>query len=240
MSSKEAYTGTGAWPWNTVQIYITDFFNSRIARINSLNGSGWTTFGSFGHDVNQFFGPWSIWVGQKGPVLQTGVETRIYVTDTDNHRIVRINNMSGVGWTTLGTKGSGAHQFNRPTGLSLDNQNRIYVADSENARVVRFNDMTGAGWTTFGTKGSGVNQFNDPYGLCLDSAGRIYIADSLNGRIVRFNDMAGTGWMSFGEPGSGVGKFDNIQDVRVSGSKIYAADFFHSRIVSIDDMTGAG
>jgi hypothetical protein len=39
----------------------------------------------------------------------------LYVTDYFNHRVVRMNDITGAGWTTLGTQGSGVMQFNLPT-----------------------------------------------------------------------------------------------------------------------------
>jgi hypothetical protein len=84
------------------------------------------------------------------------------VADNGNHRIVRMNDMTGAGWTTLGTGGSGANQFHFPEFVFVDGAGRIYVNDLENHRIVRMNDMTGAGWTTLGALGSGANQFNRP------------------------------------------------------------------------------
>ena len=90
---------------------------------------------------------------------------QIFVADQSNHRIVRINDMTGAGWTSFGSTGSGVNQFNVPTGIFVNAGGQIFVADQTNHRIVRINDMTGAGWTTFGSLGSGVNQFADPTGI---------------------------------------------------------------------------
>src|SRR3989304_5779438 len=74
---------------------------------------------------------------------------RIYVVDSENHRIVRISDMAARGWTVLGRPGSGVREFSSPAGLALDARGRIYVADSGNHRTLRMDDITGAGWTTF-------------------------------------------------------------------------------------------
>lgn len=81
-----------------------------------------------------------------------------YVGDWDNGRVVRMNDMSGAGWTTLGKEGTGVNQFSHPSGVFVDGVGRIYVADYGNFRVVRVNDMSGAGWTTLGTTGAGVSR----------------------------------------------------------------------------------
>jgi DNA-binding beta-propeller fold protein YncE len=90
---------------------------------------------------------------------------RIYVADRENNRIVRMNDMTGAGWTTFGAEGSGTNQFNDPFSIFVDGAGRIYVTDNRNNRIVRMNDMTGAGWTTFGTAGSGTNQFRRSVGI---------------------------------------------------------------------------
>jgi hypothetical protein len=50
---------------------------------------------------------------QGGPVL------RIYVSDNGNNRIVRMDDMTGAGWTAFGSVGSGTDQFNSPAGIAL-------------------------------------------------------------------------------------------------------------------------
>jgi hypothetical protein len=42
---------------------------------------------------------------------------KIYVADTGNARLVRINDLSGTDWTNFGSRGSGVNQFNFPTGM---------------------------------------------------------------------------------------------------------------------------
>lgn len=175
---------------------------------------------------------------------------RIYVADTDNHRIVRVNDMSGAGWTATGSAGAGPKQFNKPRGVFVDRSGRIYVADSGNHRIVRIDDMSGAGWTTFGafTGGSSKDKpgnLIDPGAIFVDAAGTIYIADIGSGydlrRIVRIDDMAGGGWTSFGTWGRDVNRFDSPGGIVVDGSgKIYVADTANHRIVRINDMAGGG
>jgi len=54
---------------------------------------------------------------------------RIYVADTYNSRIVRIDDMSGTNWTSFGTYGSDVAQFSNPSGISIDAAGGIYVMD---------------------------------------------------------------------------------------------------------------
>src|SRR5437899_12738395 len=44
---------------------------------------------------------------------------KIYVADESNNRIVRMDDMTGAGWTPFGTSGSGPNQFNLPVRVFL-------------------------------------------------------------------------------------------------------------------------
>jgi sugar lactone lactonase YvrE len=163
-------------------IYIADTLNNRIVRMADMSGSLWTSRGAplnaIGSGYGEFYSPRGIAVDSGG---------RIYVADTYNNRIARMDDISGVGWTTLGgtTSGSDPGQFFLPGGIALDSSGRIYVADTYNNRIVKMNDMSGSGWTTFGAYGTGPGQFIVPGGIALDSKGRVYVADTGNYRIVR-------------------------------------------------------
>jgi streptogramin lyase len=166
---------------------------------------------------------------------------QIYVVDYANHRIVRMDDMAGTGWTSFGTRGAGDNQFQGPFGNFVDGTGRIYVVDRSNHRIVRMDNMAGAGWTSFGTGGSDRNQFRWPNSVFVDGAGRIYVADQGNHRIVRMDDMAGAGWTSFGTQGADPNQFTYPSGVFVDGvGRIYVADTANSRIVRMDDMAGTG
>src|SRR5713226_5049169 len=143
--------------------------------------------------------------GAQAPASSAG----IFVADTGNNRTVRIDDMTGAGWTTLGgpAAGQGINQFNALRGVFVDTAGRMYAGDASNNRIVRVNDMTGAGWSTLGAPGPGTNQFSRPHGIFVDRAGRIYVTDNGNNRIARMNDMTGAGWITFGSEGSGTNQF---------------------------------
>src|SRR5437667_9808479 len=93
---------------------------------------------------------------------------RIYITDSEDDRIVRINNMSRKGSTWLGERGG--KQFSEPRGIFVDGAGRIYIADASNHRIVRMDDMTGAGWTALGTcsqphQCAGTKEVSQPRGI---------------------------------------------------------------------------
>ena len=102
---------------STGHIYIADFDNARIVRMDDMAGTNWTTVGTFGVGTGQFFAPAGLFVDATG---------RIYVADyggaagygADNH-IVRMDDMTGANWTTLGTLGAGLKEFASPTAVWL-------------------------------------------------------------------------------------------------------------------------
>jgi streptogramin lyase len=163
----------------------------------------------------------------------------IYIADTGNMRIVHVDDISGAGWASFGSFGSGRNQFTSPSSVCVGPDGSIYVADSDNARIVRFSDMTGANWTAYGTQGAGQGQFHSPGAVFVGSDGRIYVADTLNDRIVRMDDMAGAGWTTLGTQGNGTGEFYQPQSLFVAAdNRIYVADTQNLRVVRIDNMSG--
>jgi hypothetical protein len=223
------------------KMYVTDGLNNRLIEVNvsgTLDTSGWASFGSAGSGVNQFGGA----AGRIGDVA-VDATGRIYITDPGNNRIVRIDNMSGAGWTTFGTAGSGVGQFMLASGIALDAAGRIYVTDESANRVIRIDDMTGANWAEMGpvAGGSGVGEFDSPTSIAIRNTGageKIYVTDRDNNRVVQMTDIAGGGWTAFGTGGQ-------IQDqpggVSIdSTGRIYFTQFFRNRIVRIDTIGGAG
>ena len=164
----------------------------------------------------------------------------LFIADTYNNRIVRMDSMAGANWITFGSHGAGTNKFQLPWGIAVDAAGKIYVTDGGNCRVVRIDDMSGANWTSLGHCGSGSHQFNNPTGLFVDAAGNIYVADTGNNRIVRVNDIAGDGWKTYGAAGSGTGQFASPEGVAVDAAgKIYVADMNNFRLVRMDDISGA-
>ena len=118
---------------------------------------------------------------------------RMYVADSDNHRIqVYTFDLDGtpVYSTTIGvTDGPGddnAH-FDRPAQIVIDSSNRLYVTDSNNYRVQRCSYAGGWTCTTVhgaGSAGDGPGELDWTYGLGIDASNdHVYVVDSGNGRV---------------------------------------------------------
>lgn len=114
---------------------------------------------------------------------------RIYVAD--GNRIVRMNDITGNGWTSFGSHGSGRGQFNYIVGLAVDSKGRIYASDFFNNRIVKIDDITGAGWAEYRT---GIRE---PKGVATDMYDRLYVALPVGDRVLRMDDITGAGLKLF-------------------------------------------
>ncbi|MCW3095366.1 MAG: repeat containing protein, partial [Chthonomonadaceae bacterium] len=215
-------------------IYITDTGNNRLVRIDDVSGKGWTSLGSTAStEANHFDKPQGLYVDENEP-------SHIYVADTGNCRIVRMDDMTGANWEIFGRRGDGASQFNQPTGIFVDGSDHLHVADRNNDRIATTDDMTGTHWLELGKQGSGENQFSYPNAIFVDPSEHMYVADSnnipakvVNNRIVRMDDMYGLNWISY------KGSFARPSGIFVDhANHIYVTDSLNDNLSRMDDMHG--
>ncbi|MCW3096792.1 MAG: repeat containing protein [Chthonomonadaceae bacterium] len=179
------------------------------------------------------------------PLAQGGSVPHLYIADgawdSEDCRIVRLDDLTGKGWTNFGSKGSKeATEFGSVSDVAVDSKRRIYGVDQERNRVVRIDDMSGKGLIAFGKPGKQRGQFNYPCGICIDAQDRIYVTDTSAemgpkaNRVIRMDDMTGKNWQVFDllEEPTGV-------SVDKDG-RIYIANYAGSSITRIDSMDGKG
>ena len=127
-------------------------------------------------------------------------EGNLYVADTMNHRVRKVDSETGIISTLAGTgqarfsgDGGPAHQatLNEPAALAVDDAGQLYVADQSNHRVRVVDLKTGVIRTVAGTgiatydgdgKAAVDTALAGPSGLALMD-NRLYIADTFNGRV---------------------------------------------------------
>ena len=141
--------------------------------------------------VSQMIGSKGTGLGQLECPEKIAVDAqgRIYVADM--HRVVRMNDITGNGWTAFGSHGAGNGQFNYLRGLAVDRKGRIYVSDFFNNRIIRIDDMNGGGWTSYST-----GQWQ-PEGIAVDSFDRLYITLPVPNQVLRLDDISGAGLKTF-------------------------------------------
>jgi sugar lactone lactonase YvrE len=184
-------------------LYIADYGNNRIRRVDATTGII-TTIAGNGFTDNNGFGGFS---GDGG--LATSAEVNnpegiaidsagnLYIADTRNERIRMVTAATGIistiaGNGTLGYGGDGiaatATELGNPDGIAVDSLGNVYIAEGSRVRRV---DATGIITTVAGVGFAGYNGDNIPatraqvtaVDVAVDSSGSLYLADNANFRI---------------------------------------------------------
>ena len=128
----------------------------------------------------------------------------LYISDTGNNLVRKIDRRSGFLVTVAGTGDAGNSgdldlaenaQLNKPSALVFDERGNLFIADTGNHQIRwveprRHLIFTIAGTGKRGFSGDGDRKctdsaFSNPTGLAVDKLGRLYIADTDNQRIRR-------------------------------------------------------
>lgn len=178
----------------------------------------------------------------------------LYVSDHDNHRVIKWPTGSLLGSIVAGTgvAGSGLNQLSKPTGIFVDASFNLYVVDSLNYRVMlwRRNASFGVKVAGSGSQGNNLSSFAFATGLYVDSQGCIYLCDSDNHRVIRWVQNATNAVIVAGTGVAGGGSqklyYPFGIDFHEVNSFLYVADYVNHRIqrfnvnVSLDGTTVAG
>ena len=115
----------------------------------------------------------------------------VYVSDLDNHRVMKWVKGAREGVVVAGGQGEGNSlaQLSEPRGIFVDQMGSVYVADSANSRVMRWVKGAKEGEVIAGGYGSGSQdkQLRGPIGVLLDNRGNLYVLDQYNNRVQRFD-----------------------------------------------------
>ena len=177
-------------------IHILDASNYRVQKW-SRNGSNGTTVAGITRVVgspasnNTFAYSYGIYVD---------IFEFLYVSDGENHRVLRFppgstSGTSGVVVAGTGTSASGPSDLSYPFGIFVDQARSIYIADTDNHRIQLWIHGVCAGVTVAGTgtAGATASQLYNPVAVIVDSNQVMYIVDQGNNRIHRWavGDCAG-------------------------------------------------
>jgi DNA-binding beta-propeller fold protein YncE len=188
-------------------MYVADTLNNRVRRIdasgvvNTIAGTGAAGFSGDGGPATAAALAWP-----HGTAVDPG-GTVLYVADSANHRVRRVDLASGVISTVAGTgipgpagdggPATGAH-LSDPKAVAVGPAGDLWIADTGNDRVRRVDTAgvitTVAGTGTAGFSGDGgpatAAALDGPRGLAFGPAGELFIADDNNDRVRRV-DAAG-------------------------------------------------
>jgi sugar lactone lactonase YvrE len=205
-------------------IYIADTDNHRVRKVDT--GGVITTIAGTGNDTYAGDGGLAIDADLRKPRgLYVDPSGNIYIADTDNHCVRKIDAETGIITTVAGTGGAGGYsgdgdlavnaKLNKPHAVYMDTSGNIYIADTDNHRIRKVDVETGIITTIAGTGKDDYSgddgpatdaELRKPRGLYVDTSGNIYIyiADTDN-HCVRKIDV-GTGIITT-RAGTGVGGF---------------------------------
>jgi sugar lactone lactonase YvrE len=190
-------------------IYVAEFHNNVIRKIDSKTGristvAGCGLKGSMGDGgpavCAQLNGPEGVFVDSSG---------NIYIADTYNHKIRKVDAKTGAIKTIAGTGHAGYDgdgikaddtRLDQPSGIVVDSKGNVYFNDYKNDRVRKIDTSgyisTYAGTGIPGYSGDGGPAYkagiNDVYGLAIDRHDNLYIMDSLNFSIRKVDAATGT------------------------------------------------
>jgi hypothetical protein len=197
---------------------VADTRNFRVRRISAETGNIETVAGSGARGAGGDGGPpleaqFSFQKGldQMGPfgdnpepggALALDAQGRLYIADTENHRIRRVDFAANVidvvaGTGTPGFSGDGgpatSAELNYPRDIEIGPDGRLFIADADNQRVRVVDPATGtittvAGNGAYGFSGDGgparEASLGRPFGVALWK-GDLYVTDTMNNRIRR-------------------------------------------------------
>jgi sugar lactone lactonase YvrE len=191
-------------------LFIVDAQNLRIRRIAATTGviqtvAGTGTRGDGGDGGPPLAAQFSFQEDgdnpEPGGAIALDAQGRLYIADTLNDRVRRVDLAAGrietvAGTGTRGASGDGgpatAAQLADPRDLEISPDGRLFIADTENHKVRVVDLETGIIQTVAGTGQSGATgdggdarkaQLYRPFGIAFDAAGDLYIADTLNNVI---------------------------------------------------------
>jgi len=157
--------------------------------------------------------------GDGGPAVQAKLnfpsavavadDGSLFIADTWNHRIRKIDVHTGVISTIAGTGQAkfygdngpaGNAALNEPVALAINGEHQLFIADQSNNRIRKIDLSSGVITTVVGTGESGYNgdgapgpdtALAGPSGLTIDPDGNLYIADTFSSRIRKLDRQTG-------------------------------------------------
>jgi sugar lactone lactonase YvrE len=189
-------------------LYIADTHNQRIRKLSLTTGIITTIAGSTAGFSGDSASALSAQLNLP-TALAVDASANLYIADTNNHRIRKLNLTTGIISTIAGNGTQGysgdsgpaiSAVIDSPTGIAADASSNLYLADTHNHRIRKIAATTGIITTIAGTGSPGFSGDTTaataanlalPHGLTADSAGNLYLADTANHRIRRIDATTG-------------------------------------------------
>jgi len=237
-------------------LYIADADNGRVRKvsggtISTIAGNGLYKFAGDGGQASDAL------LNRPGAAA-AGANGDIYIADTWNHRVRRIDPTGAIrtvaGNGQPGFAGDGgpaaSASLSAPSHVAVDAAGNLYVADTLNNRIRKVNtagliSTVAGGGLSLGDGGPATAaQLSQPMAVLPDAAGNLWIADTGNNRVRKvgpdgaITTFAGGGSeLGDGGPAAAAGLYTPKGLALGLGGDLYIADTYNSRIRKVD---GAG
>ena len=191
---------TGVFVDGSGNLYIADFNNNRVRKVDAVTGIITTVAGNGTAGFSGDGGP-AVSASLNHPYrVSVDSSGNVYFAEQFNHRVRKVDAVTGIittiaGNGTLGFSGDGgpaiAAKLRSPAGVHVDGAGNIYIADFVNHRIRKVdavtNNITTIAGGVSGIQGDGgpaiAARLKFPVDVYVDGMGNIYIADFRNHRV---------------------------------------------------------
>jgi len=219
-------------------VYVTDYYNYRVQKFASGSSTGTTIAGVTGSGssaLNRFNSVRHLYVEP--------TETYIYVTDYNNHRVMRYSTSSSSGTNgVVVAGGNGGNYLNTtlyyPYGIhSMPSvSSDLFISNMNAHTIIRWTPGATSGYYVAGVSavsGQSPVLLNSPAGVRVDSYLNLYVADSGNHRIQLFCQNSQTGYTiaGTGVAGNSAIQLNGARSITFdSAMNLYVSDTNNRRI----------
>ncbi|MBN8722511.1 MAG: SMP-30/gluconolactonase/LRE family protein [Acidobacteria bacterium] len=213
LNTPEAITLDGAG-----NLFIADSLNSRVRRVDAITGLITTVAGNGSYSFSGDGGLANVASLNQPSGVAVDSKGNVFIADTENHRIRKVDAQTGVITTVAGSGVSGflgdggqatQARLSRPKGLTIDQNGNLLITDTFNFRIRQvdlstnlISTIAGNGQSQFNLDGIAATNasLNFPNTIAIDAIGNLYIVDTFNFRIRKVDSktkvittVAGTG-----------------------------------------------
>jgi sugar lactone lactonase YvrE len=199
-------------------IFIADYFNHRIRRVDAATGIITTVAGNGTAAFSGDSGPATSASLNFPSSIAFGPSGNLFICDAGNQRIREVDLVTGIITTVAGNGTTGFAGDSGPAvnaslnlgapyqgtgGLAFDAAGDLFLSDTANNRVRKVDSATGIITTFAGASASCALPIGDggaatsasfcfPEGLAMDAAGNLFVADAFENRVRRVDATTGT------------------------------------------------
>ena len=164
---------------------LKEGFAAPITTVSTIAGSTASGYLDGTRLTSLFYNPQGVAVDSSG---------NLYVADTSNHRIRKIDisgnvtTFAGSGTASFADGNGTSASLNQPIGITIDSSGNLYIAEYGNSKIRKITPdrtvTTIAGSTVGFLDGQATAaKFYMPVGITVDSSGNLYVADNISNRI---------------------------------------------------------